>query len=104
MDLEAFWELAESGTIVLSRHADEMRMNREISFKDIHSALRGLDVIEFYPDAYPHPALLIFGHMDSVPIHVVAGFDFIASMVYIITVYFPDEKHFEPNLRMRRPT
>lgn len=102
MNLKSLQTLAETGSIALSKHADDARREREISFSDIERTVRNFDVIEEYPKSYPHPALLLFGVSKHIPLHVVAGFDLNSSMIYIITVYRPDEKHFEADLRTRK--
>lgn len=54
-----------------------------------------------YPEDYPNPSCLIFGHtVDDRILHIVAGCD--NMNIYIITTYYPDTTKFEENLKIRR--
>ena len=95
-------EIATNGTIALSLHADDMCDERGISRDDVEKTVRSFDMLEEYPNAFPHPAVLLYGESDDRPIHVVAAFDKKAGFVYVVTVYFPDTERFEQNFRVRR--
>ena len=59
------------------------------------------EIIEDYPDDYPHPSCLIFGYtINDKIIHVVAGSD--GKYIYIITASFPNTIKFEQDLKTRR--
>ena len=59
------------------------------------------EIIEDYPDDFPHPSCLIFGFtINDKIIHVVAGSD--VKYIYIITAYFPNTIKFEKDLKTRR--
>ena len=59
------------------------------------------EIIEDYPDDFPHPSCLIFGYtINDKIIHVVAGSD--GKYIYIITAYFPNTIKFEKDLKTRR--
>ena len=57
--------------------------------------------IENYPDDFPNPSALIFGHdLDEKIIHVVCGID--ENFLYLITAYVPTTKKFLNDLKTRR--
>lgn len=101
-DQSSFIEAAKAGRIRWQAHAVERRLIRGISSESIINALIDFDVIEFYPDTYPLPSLLLMGMNDGQAIHVVAAFNQQIQTIHIITVYFPDERRFESGFRTRR--
>lgn len=60
------------------------------------------EIIENYPDDFPHPSCLIYGYTinDRSVIHVVASCN--GENVGIITAYFPDSDEFENDLKTRK--
>jgi hypothetical protein len=97
-----FLEIAHKGSFVISAHAEKRRQLRNISVESLERAVREFRVIESYPAAYPMPAFLLLGSESGRVIHVAAGFDRTKRATYIITVYYPDEEHFEPDQITRR--
>lgn len=60
---------------------------RDISRADVKKCVLEGEIIEDYPDDFPHPSCLIFGYtINDKIIHVVAGSD--GKYIYIITAYF----------------
>ena len=102
LDKSSFIESAKAGRIRWQAHAVERRLNKGISSESIINALIDFDVIEFYPDSYPLPSILLMGMKDGQAIHVVAAFNQQKQTIYIITVYFPDERRFKSGFRTRR--
>ena len=97
-----FIEAAKEGRIRWQTHAVERRLRRGISPESIIDSLIDFDVIEFYPDSYPLPSLLLMGESEGQAIHVVAAFNQQMRIIHIITIYFPDERRFESGFRTRR--
>lgn len=60
------------------------------------------EIIENYPDDFPHPSCLIYGYTinDRSVIHVVVSCN--RENVGIITAYFPDSDEFENDLKTRK--
>lgn len=82
-------------------HCVEKMGERDISIEDIRQCIDQGEIIEDYPDDFPHPSCLIYGKAeDNRVIHVVAGFD--GETVYIITAYEPNTDKFEEDLKTRR--
>jgi hypothetical protein len=74
---------------------------RDISREDIKKCVMYGEIIEDYPDDYPHPSCLVFGYaVDNKVIHVVAGSD--ETDIYIITAYYPNTVKFENDLKTRK--
>ena len=72
-----------------------------INISDVEICIMNGEIIEDYPDDYPHPSCLIYGVIrDSKVLHAVVGSD--DDTAYIITAYFPNTDKFEENLKTRR--
>jgi hypothetical protein len=102
LDLEAMRFAVRRGRIEWQRHALERMVKRVILRQEIKQVLLKGELIEDYPEDYPFPSALFSGGTKERPLHVVAAWDAIQIMVFIITVYEPDLDHFEPDLRTRR--
>jgi hypothetical protein len=74
---------------------------RDISIADIEKCVLSGEVIEDYPDDFPHPSCLIFGYTTNGKVlHVVVGTD--EHVLYIITAYYPNTTKFMDDLKTRR--
>ena len=59
------------------------------------------EIIEDYPDDFPHPSCLIFGYtVEKRVIHVVVSKD--EDNIGIITAYIPNLQKFEADLKTRK--
>ena len=84
-----------------SLHAAEMMMVRGISRLDVLNCLQHGEIIEDYPNSFPHPSCLVFGTTVANKImHTVVGMK--EDMLMGITAYFPDTTKFMEDLRTRR--
>lgn len=82
-------------------HALERMIMRGIAKADVLYCINCGKIIEDYPEARAFPSCLIFGvDLENRVLHVVAGIA--DDMVHIITVYYPDEEHFESDLITRK--
>ena len=71
---------------------------REVSINDVESCLQTGEIIEDYPDDFPYPSCLIFGHTkENKILHIVVGSD--SSNLFFITAYFPSTDKFENDLK-----
>ena len=101
MDLEVYQKLCMDSCIIWTQHCLERMQERDISRADVKHTIAVGEIIEDYPDDYPNPSCLIFGHSVSGRVlHVVAGCD--GSKVYIITAYYPDTRKFNSDLKTRK--
>jgi len=90
------------GNVIWRQHALVRLMERSISRSDVKRAIKSGEIIEHYDDSKPYPGCLILGYAASVPLHVVLSFDQANYIVYIITCYEPDTKHFMDDLKTRK--
>ena len=72
-----------------------------INISDVESCLQTGEIIEDYPDDFPHPSCLIFGYTkENKILHIVVGSD--NSTLFFITAYFPNTDKFEKDLKTRK--
>lgn len=91
----------EAGAIKWSVHCLERMQERDISRNDVKNCILCGEIIEDYPDDFPHPSCMIFGMtVEEKVIHVVAGCD--GESLYVITAYYPNTEKFEADLKTRR--
>ena len=101
MDLLKLKELISARKIKWSNHCLERMGERDISIADVKVCISSGEIIEDYPNDFPHPSCLIYGQsVAGQIIHVVAGCD--GETVYIITAYIPNTDKFEADLKTRR--
>ena len=91
----------ENNRVEWRKHALERMLMRDISRVEVKEVLAFGEVIESYKDDKPFESAL-FMYVKNKPLHVVAGFDDINEMVYIITAYVPDIEHFNNDFKTRR--
>ncbi|WP_456380691.1 DUF4258 domain-containing protein [Hydrogenimonas sp.] len=94
-------DACRNGRIVWQKHALQRMMEREISRQEVKRSILEGEVIEEYPDDKPFPSLLV-AHIEEMSLHVVISYDRTASQIYVITVYRPDLRYFENDLKTRR--
>jgi len=75
---------------------------RSISDECVEHVIQTGEVIENYPQAFPFPAKLMFGHCSARSIHVVAAENRSKQLVIVITTYEPTLDKWEPDLKTRR--
>lgn len=101
MNIETIKSLYRSDAVKFSTHCIERMHERDITYSDVTSCIMGGEVIEEYPDDFPHPSCLIFGKgADESILHVVTGSDGVN--LYIITVYHPSTDKFKADLKTRK--
>ncbi len=102
MDRDKLQIAVENGYIEWQRHALEQMMEREISRETVKEVLRHGEIIEDYPDDKPYSSALFLWWIKSEPFHVVAAFDLLTELCFVITAYKPDLEHFESDYKTRR--
>ncbi len=102
MDEKKLRKAVRQKEIVWNKHTFERMLEREISRKDIIEVILKGEAIEDYPDDKPYSSALIFGKVGKKPMHVVAALDNNNDICYIITAYYPDDKHFEHDYKTRK--
>ena len=103
MDIEQLQKLYNDSdsNIKWAKHCLERMQERDISISDVESCLQTGEIIENYPNDFPHPSCLIFGHTKNKTIlHIVVGSD--NNSLFFITAYFPSTDKFENELKTRK--
>lgn len=101
IDIENLREYYRQSKVFMSGHASNRCMQREIMQKDIKNCVMTGEIIEQYPDDFPWPSCLIFGHgEDNKVVHVVASDN--GQYSRIITAYIPNTETFEMDLKTRK--
>ena len=102
MDIQQLQKLLNvSSSIKWSKHCLERMQERDITIADVKYCLQTGEIIEDYPDDFPYPSCLIFGHTEENKVlHIVVGSDY--SSLFFITAYFPDTNKFENDLKTRK--
>jgi hypothetical protein len=85
------------GRYVLSRHAEQERLEEDIDVAQIEEAILLGKIIEDYPDDPRGHSCLVSGYADGRFIHVVCGQK--GDWVVIITVYIPKPPHWRDSGR-----
>ena len=73
-------------------HAIDRMVQRDISFDEIKELSENLKIISEYPEDSPYPSCLSLGFTTSNrPIHIVFSVNKKDKIVFIISIYEPDE-------------
>ena len=102
MDIEQLQKLLNvSSNIKWSKHCLERMQERDISIADVKSCLQTGEIIEDYPNDFPHPSCLIFGHTKEDKIlHIVVGSD--SNRLWVRIAYAPSTDNLEKDLKTRK--
>ena len=101
MKIEDLKKFCAAEKIRWTTHGLARIQSRGISTDDVKNCIMHGEIIEDYPDDYPHPSALIFGHkLTGETIHAVCGMD--EEILYFITAYEPTTTKFMEDLRTRR--
>ena len=103
MDIKQLQRLynASDSNIKWAKHCLERMQERDISINDVESCLHTGEIIEDYPDDFPHPSCLIFGYTkENKVLHLVVGSN--GDTIFFITAYYPDTNKFETDLKTRK--
>lgn len=103
MDIKQLQRLynVSGSNIKWAKHCLERLQERDISINDVESCLQTGEIIEEYPDDFPHPSCLIFGYTrGNKVLHIVVDLD--GNTIFFITAYYPDTAKFETDLKTRK--
>ena len=101
MQIDVIKSFIHERKIGWSLHSAQMMQKRGISRQDVLHCLENGEIIEDYPESFPHPSCLVFGYdLKETVLHVVVGIK--NDILMIITTYYPDTEKFESDLRTRR--
>jgi hypothetical protein len=98
--------LAGDDKIAFKRHAVIRMQQRGIRADDVKSMLLASEVVEEYAYDHPLPSALLLGMTPNRrPLHAVVATDSTAGgMLWVITVYEPDQLNWDSDLKTRRNT
>ena len=98
--LQRLYNISDSN-IKWAKHCFERMQERDISINDVESCLQTGEIIEDYPDDFPHPSCLIFRYTKKNKIlHIVVGSN--GDTIFFITAYYPNTDKFEMDLKTRK--
>lgn len=101
MRIEELKAYCKQSKIKWYKHALERMQERDISREDVKNCIMNGEILEDYPDDFPHPSCLVFGYaVDNRIIHAVVSCD--NNNIGVITVYIPNTEKFESDLKTRR--
>ena len=101
LDIKNIQSLYDSKAIVLTQHFLDRITKRSITFANVKSTVDNGEIIEQYPEDYPHPSALILGYTDdNKPLHVVIGVG--GGNAWLITAYYPDTEKWENDYKTRK--
>lgn len=85
----------------MTQHSLYRLRERGIKYNDVKKCIITGEIIEQYPDDYPHPSCLITGvTISGKPLHVVVGTD--NEYLWIITAYYPDIEKWDDDFKTRK--
>lgn len=92
MDVETIKAKIRQREFVFSLHAEEARMDDNLTAREVIDAILNDEILEQYPDTGRGESCLVLGFVDHKPIHIVCGWR--GDLLAIITVYIPSPPHF----------
>ena len=103
-DYTILTRLLADDRIAFKRHALIRMQQRHIRADDVKAMLQASEVIEHYDHDHPLPSVLLLGMTPKQrALHAVVAVDPDGDgMVWVITVYEPDQLNWQPDLRTRR--
>lgn len=102
MDIKRIAALAAEERFAVKKHAALRMRQRLVKVDDLRQALLAPKVIEIYEDDYPLPSCLVLGFAGGRPLHIVLAVSESDSILWIITVYEPNEEEWRQGFFERR--
>lgn len=101
IDIEVLQKLNVPNRIVLTKHAKERLIERNIAITDIINGIKTGEIIKQYEDDKPLPSCLILGFsVNNKYIHIVVSHD--SDYIYLITAYYPNTDQWEIDFKTRK--
>lgn len=95
--------MASAERVALKKHCVLRMRERQISVDELKEALSRCELVEFYEEDYPFPSALVLGYTTSKrPLHAVVALDREGRMVWVVTLYEPDQAQWDDGFRNRR--
>lgn len=101
LNIEDLRKICTLENIEITLHAAKRLEQRGISINDVTACIMNGEIIEQYPEDYPHPSCLILGYsILQTYLHVVVGSNM--KTLWIITAYYPDLNNWESDYKTRK--
>ena len=101
LQIEDLQKLCTPENIIITIHAAKRLEQRGIRLKDVMNCILSGEIIEQYPEDYPHPSCLVFGNKDTLlPLHTVVGTN--GEQLWIVTAYYPSLEKWQDDLKTRK--
>ena len=103
MNIEDIADSIRHERVRITSHARIEAMADSLSFDEIvHSVSTG-EIIEDYPDDWPHPSCLIYGKLpNGEPVHSVWAYESVTGVAVLVTTYRPDPERWYDSRTRRR--
>lgn len=93
--------LCKSGSVRWTVHMLQRLIQRNLSQDEVIEAIQSGEIIEQYPNDYPHPSCLVLGiTIAGKYLHVVCGRG--VEEVWMISAYSPNPVEWETDLKTRK--
>ena len=102
IDIVSIRRAFSEGQVEWRQHAIVRLLERNISREDVAKIVEKGEIREQYHPRGRLPSCLIFGNVEDKVHHVVIAWNDLEKMAYVVTVYTPNLKHFEEDLKTRR--
>lgn len=89
-------------SLLFKNHAVLRMLERGISKVQIIDTIEQGIEIEDYPTDFPYPSKLIYNNVLEAPLHIVLALNQSESQIIIVTLYIPNEQHFEKDWTTRK--
>lgn len=101
LSIESIKNLVKNGKIRWTNHVVVRLIQRNITQKDIETAILNGEIIEEYENDYPYPSCLVYGiNLNNEILHIVCGLN--EKELWVITAYYPDNIKWEEDLKTRK--
>lgn len=101
LSMDELRKLCTLEKIVITLHAVKRLEQRGIRSKDILDCVMSGEIIEQYPEDYPHPSCLILGFCGGKkPLHAVIASN--GEQLWIVTAYYPSSEQWENDWKTRK--
>ena len=94
-------KLCKPENIEMTLHGAKRLEQRGISLSDVLECIMNGEIIEQYPDDYPHPSCLILGiSIQGKTLHTVIGSNL--NTLWVVTAYYPALDRWESDYKTRK--
>lgn len=103
MNINSIKQLCANNSLRWTNHILIRLLQRNITIDDVVCVLQNCEIIEEYPNDYPHPSCLVLGmSINQEYLHIVCGIN--DSELWLITAYRPNPGEWESDFKTRKGT